>query len=54
MPTLFRMFVIIALMGGGFLGFLVYLGSSAEPVRQEVLVDIPLNPAGKGVRSGNP
>ena len=48
MPTLFRMFLVLALLGGGFLGFLVYLGSAPAPVPELVSVDVTSDIAGKG------
>jgi hypothetical protein len=47
MPTLFRMLLVLALLGGSFLGFLAYLGSSSEPVPALVSVDVTAELAGK-------
>jgi len=48
MPTLFRMLLVLILLGGGFLGFLAYLGSSPEPVSELVSVDVTSRIIGKG------
>jgi len=48
MPTLFRMFLVLAILGGGVLGFLAYLGSSAGPAPEEVSIDVSPDLIGRG------
>lgn len=40
MPTLFRMFLVIAVLGGGAAAGLIVLGFVAEPEPREVSIDV--------------
>lgn len=40
MPTLFRMIMVIAVLGGGAAAGLVVLGLVAEPVPEEISIDV--------------
>ncbi len=42
MPTLFRIFIILLVLGGGFFGLLIYLGTAGEPQSRMISVDVPL------------
>ena len=48
MPTLFRMLMILIVLGGGFLGVLIYLGTAGEPQSQVISIDVPLERSGQG------
>ncbi len=42
MPTLFRMLMVLLVLGGAFVGLLVFLGSAGEPQSHMLTIDVPL------------